>query len=159
MTPSRIAAPSLASAFKPPSPMPGSPWSKKQSSRTPLSAIPTLRNSARTYSAAPAARQSDAIHMMAMPNPAEEVKSVLRAIKGKLLAGVSPDDMLVALRDWDLYAAHFEAGGRRIWPSPVAAAGARPGYQAGDRRADRAAAAAASFPPARAAGCPAIAVH
>ncbi len=61
---------------------------------------------------APAASKSEAIHMMAMPNPAEEVKSVLRAIKGKLLAGVSPDDMLVALRDWDLYAAHFESGGR-----------------------------------------------
>lgn len=74
---------------------------------------PDLENlSKNIFRGAPAASQSDAIHLMAMPNPAEEVKSVLRSIKGKLLADVSPDDMLVALRDWDRYAAHFEAGGR-----------------------------------------------
>lgn len=53
---------------------------------------------------------SDAIHMLAAPNPAEETKSVLRAIKRQLLAGVRPEDMLIALRDWDLYATHFDSG-------------------------------------------------
>ena len=58
----------------------------------------------------PAAANGDAIRMLALPNPAEEVKSVLRKIKRQLLDGVQPDDILVALRDWTRYAAHFETG-------------------------------------------------
>ena len=45
-----------------------------------------------------------------MPNPAEEVRSVLRRIKRQLLDGVQPDDILVAIRDWSRYATHFETG-------------------------------------------------
>ncbi len=60
----------------------------------------------------PAPAPSDAIHFIAMPNPAEECKAVLRAIKRQLLNGVAPDDILVALRDWGQYAHFFEAGAK-----------------------------------------------
>ena len=53
--------------------------------------------------------QSNAIHLIEMPTPAEEVMAVLRAIKQQLLDGVRPDDILVALRDWTRYEAHFES--------------------------------------------------
>ena len=62
------------------------------------------------FRAAPPATSSDAIQLLAMPNPAEESKSVLRKIKSQLLAGVRPEEILVALRDWNLYAAYFESG-------------------------------------------------
>ena len=52
----------------------------------------------------------DAIRLIAMPDPAEEVKTVLRAVRSQLLGGVQPDDILIALRDWDRYATHFESG-------------------------------------------------
>ena len=64
----------------------------------------------RVFSGSPAAAKGDAIRMLALPNPAEEVKTVLRKIKRQLLDGVQPDDILVALRDWSRYAAHFETG-------------------------------------------------
>lgn len=66
----------------------------------------------------PAASDSDAIRMIAMPNPAEEVRSVLRKIKRQLLDGVQPDDILVAIRDWNRYAAHFETG-REAYELPL----------------------------------------
>ena len=68
------------------------------------------RLSQRVFSDLPAAPGGDAIQMIAMPNPAEEVRSVLRRIKRQLLDGVQPDDILVAIRDWNRYAAHFETG-------------------------------------------------
>lgn len=52
----------------------------------------------------------DSIQLIEMPNTAEEVKSVLRKLRRQLLDGVKPDDILVALRDWDRYAAYFESG-------------------------------------------------
>ena len=64
----------------------------------------------RIFCDSPAAANGDAIRMLALPNPAEEVKSVLRKIKRQLLDGLQPDDILVALRDWTRYAAHFETG-------------------------------------------------
>ena len=64
----------------------------------------------RIFSDVPATANGDAIRMLALPNPAEEVKAVLRKIKRQLLDGVQPDDILVALRDWTRYAAHFETG-------------------------------------------------
>lgn len=66
--------------------------------------------SQRVFRDLPAASGGDAIQMIAMPNPAEEVRSVLRKIKRQLLDGVQPDDILVALRDWQRYATHFETG-------------------------------------------------
>ncbi len=57
-----------------------------------------------------AASDAEALRLIAMPDPAEETRAVLRAVKAQLLQGIAPDDILIALRDWDRYAAHFEAG-------------------------------------------------
>ena len=54
--------------------------------------------------------RGDAIKLIALPDPAEEVKAVLRAIKRLLLSGARADDMLIALRDWERYARYFESG-------------------------------------------------
>ena len=52
----------------------------------------------------------EAIQLIEMPSPAEEVKSVLRRIRRQLLDGVQAEDILVAVRDWDRYATYFESG-------------------------------------------------
>ncbi|MDE2636795.1 MAG: exodeoxyribonuclease V subunit gamma [Chloroflexota bacterium] len=52
----------------------------------------------------------EAIQLIEMPSPAEEVKTVLRRIKRQLLDGVQAEDILVAVRDWDRYATYFESG-------------------------------------------------
>ena len=67
--------------------------------------------SQRIFRDQPAATGGAAIKLIEMPSPAEEVRSVLRAIKRQLLDAVNPDDMLVALRDWNRYAPHFESIG------------------------------------------------
>lgn len=59
----------------------------------------------------PAAAGGAAIKLIEMPSPADEVRSVLRLIKRQLLQGVKPEDILVALRDWNRYAAHFASIG------------------------------------------------
>ncbi len=53
---------------------------------------------------------SKALKLIEMPDIAEEVKAVLRAVKAQLLAGAAPEDILLVLRDWQRYAAHFEIG-------------------------------------------------
>ena len=58
----------------------------------------------------PAERNHDAIKLIAMPDPAEEVKAVLRAVKSLLLSGAAADGILIALRDWERYATYFESG-------------------------------------------------
>ena len=50
------------------------------------------------------AGSSEALTLIAAPSPIHEAREVLREIKRRLLAGVPPDDMLVILRDWELYA-------------------------------------------------------
>lgn len=52
---------------------------------------------------------SDAIQLIEMPTPVEEVMAVLRRVKLQLFDGVRPDDMLIALRDWGRYEAYFES--------------------------------------------------
>lgn len=52
----------------------------------------------------------DAIQLVEMPSPAEEVKNVLRRIRRQLLEGVQAEEVLVAVRDWDRYATYFESG-------------------------------------------------
>jgi len=47
---------------------------------------------------------SEALKLIAAPSPAHEAREVLRDVKRLLLAGLPPDDMLVILRDWELYA-------------------------------------------------------
>ena len=58
----------------------------------------------------PANGVGNAIRLIAMPNEAEEVRAVLRAVKAQLLDGARPDDMLIALRDWNRYATYFDSG-------------------------------------------------
>ena len=58
----------------------------------------------------PVQASSGAIQLIAMPDPAEEVKAVLRVVKKQLLAQVPPDNILIALRDWERYAPYFETG-------------------------------------------------
>ena len=58
----------------------------------------------------PARRGSAAIRLIALPDPADEVRAVLRAIKRLLLNGAPAKDILVALRDWERYASYFESG-------------------------------------------------
>ncbi len=58
----------------------------------------------------PAENNGQAIKLIAMPDPAEEVKAVLRAVKSLLLSGAVADGILIALRDWELYASYFESG-------------------------------------------------
>lgn len=52
---------------------------------------------------------SDAIQLIEMPTPVEEVMAVLRRVKRQLADGVRPDDILIALRDWARYEAYFES--------------------------------------------------
>lgn len=68
------------------------------------------RLSRELFTGLPAAGGSDAIHLIAMPDPAEEVKAVLRSVKARLLEGSPPEAIVIALRDWDRYASHFQAG-------------------------------------------------
>lgn len=51
--------------------------------------------------------RSAAIRLLAMPSEAEETRAVLRAAKAQLHAGARADDIMIALRDWDRYAAYF----------------------------------------------------
>ena len=47
------------------------------------------------------------------PDPAQEVGAVLRHVKRLLLHGnAQPDDILIAVRDWERYAGHFASLGR-----------------------------------------------
>ncbi len=56
------------------------------------------------YADSEGAGSSEALNLIAAPSPDQEAKEVLRDVKRRLLAGVPPDDMLVILRDWELYA-------------------------------------------------------
>ncbi|MCY4538757.1 MAG: PD-(D/E)XK nuclease family protein [Chloroflexi bacterium] len=62
------------------------------------------------FQASPASSGGEALRMIAMPSEAEETKAVLRAVKEQLLKGARADDIMIALRDWDRYAAYFRSG-------------------------------------------------
>ncbi|MDE2856627.1 MAG: PD-(D/E)XK nuclease family protein [Chloroflexota bacterium] len=62
------------------------------------------------FQAKPASSGGEAVRLIAMPSEAEETRAVLRAVKGQLLNGARADDILIALRDWDRYAAYFRQG-------------------------------------------------
>lgn len=49
----------------------------------------------------------DGITLLEAPDPAHEVRAVLRRVKRLLLDGVAPDEVLIALRDWERYYPHF----------------------------------------------------
>ena len=48
-----------------------------------------------------------AVEFIEAPDPAQEVAAVLRRVKRRLLAGSKPEEILVVLRDWERYRAHF----------------------------------------------------
>ena len=77
----------------------------------------------------PAEGSSDAIQLIAMPDPSEEVKAVLRAVKRLLLEGALADDILIALRDWERYATYFESG-RQEYALPLLLHYERPYHRA-----------------------------
>ncbi len=52
--------------------------------------------------------QPNYIHFIEAGDPAQEVAMVLRQVKERLLNGTRPDEILVALRDWQRYASHFQ---------------------------------------------------
>ncbi|MCB9453357.1 MAG: PD-(D/E)XK nuclease family protein [Anaerolineaceae bacterium] len=61
-----------------------------------------------------AASTGDALVMIEAPDPVQEAVAVLRRAKALLLQGdCQPDDILIALRDWERYAGHFAALERR----------------------------------------------
>lgn len=66
--------------------------------------------SAKIFRDRPARRSGEAVRLIALPDPAEEAKAVLRAVKRLLLSGAQADDILIALRDWERYATYFESG-------------------------------------------------
>jgi ATP-dependent helicase/nuclease subunit B len=47
------------------------------------------------------------VTMIEAPDPLQEVGAVLRQVKNLLLDKCPPNDILIALRDWTLYSAHF----------------------------------------------------
>lgn len=48
-----------------------------------------------------------AVRWLEAPDPRAETAAVLRAVKGLLLDGVRADDILIAVRDWNLYGVPF----------------------------------------------------
>ncbi len=53
---------------------------------------------------------TDAIKLIEMPTPVEEVMAVLRTVKHQLVHDhIRPEDILIALRDWTRYEAFFES--------------------------------------------------
>ncbi len=53
-----------------------------------------------------------AVQFIEAPDPGQEVAAVLRRVKRLLLSGSVPDDILIALRDWERYSAHLAVHGR-----------------------------------------------
>lgn len=60
------------------------------------------------FSQKPKVEASDAIQLIEAPEPLQEVAAVLREVKQRLLDGVKPDDILIALRDWSRYHSYIE---------------------------------------------------
>ncbi len=60
-----------------------------------------------------------AIRWIEAPDPAREVGAVLRRVKRLLLDGCAPDDILIALRDWEQYGGQFAAQGQ-VYGLPMA---------------------------------------
>ncbi len=56
------------------------------------------------YADAEGGRSSETLKLIAAPSPDHEAREVLRDVKRRLLEGAPPDDMLIILRDWELYA-------------------------------------------------------
>jgi len=77
------------------------------------------------FSADVAGGSSEALQLLALPDMDEEVRAVLRRVKGRLLAGTQPEDILIVLRDWAQYASLFEAA-KDAYELPLALQRGRP---------------------------------
>ncbi len=62
--------------------------------------------------------KANAVRFIEAPDAAAEVGAVLRRVKRLLLEGCSPDDVLIALRDWQRYLPHFLAL-RQVYHLPL----------------------------------------
>lgn len=62
---------------------------------------------------APKRASSGGIRLIEAPDPAGEVGAVLRQVKRLLLHGTAPDDIIIALRDWERYRIHFSTFGKK----------------------------------------------
>jgi ATP-dependent helicase/nuclease subunit B len=58
------------------------------------------------------------IQLIEAPEPIQEVAAVLREVKRKLLNGVRPDDILLALRDWPRYHSYMDMYAR-LYDLPI----------------------------------------
>lgn len=65
-----------------------------------------------------ASPSGDVIKLIEMPDPAEEARAVMRAVKRLLLDGAEPDSILIVLRGWRQYADYF-AWGREEYELPL----------------------------------------
>jgi len=52
------------------------------------------------------------VQLLEAADPAQETASLLRQVKHLLLNGYRPDDILIAVRNWDMYQSHFQTLGR-----------------------------------------------
>ncbi len=63
--------------------------------------------------AAPKIPAEDGLRLIEAPDPKIEASAIMRQVKRLLLDGSSPDEILIAVRDWALYAPHFDDAARR----------------------------------------------
>ncbi len=64
-------------------------------------------------SSAPKLRTGECLKLIEAPAPKIEAAAVMRQVKRLLLEGTSPDEVLIAVRDWTLYAPHFDSAAKR----------------------------------------------
>ncbi len=62
---------------------------------------------------APKIGAGDGVKLIEAPEPKIEALAIMRQVKRLLLEGTSPDEVLIAVRDWPLYGPHFESAARR----------------------------------------------
>lgn len=68
------------------------------------------------------------IQLIEAPEPLQEVAAVLREVKQRLLDGVQPDEILIALRDWPRYHSYIEMYAR-LYQLPLLLHYGQPLYQ------------------------------
>ncbi|MCA0458894.1 MAG: PD-(D/E)XK nuclease family protein [Chloroflexi bacterium] len=62
---------------------------------------------------APMAAGDGCIKLIEAPDPRAEAFSVMRQVKQLLLTGTQGDEIVIAVRDWELYARHFNTAAQR----------------------------------------------
>ena len=62
---------------------------------------------------APKLQAEECLKLIEAPDPKIEASAVMRQVKRLLLDGTSPEEILIAVRDWALYGPHFDSAARR----------------------------------------------